>query len=77
MINRHKVIDKNKRTQQIQKHIKDNSISCTSMVVTVFGDLVSQHGSWVSLASLIQVLEPFGFNERQIRMSVCLSFSAK
>lgn len=40
------------------------------MVVTVFGDVVSQHGSWVSLASLIQVLEPFGFNERQIRTSV-------
>ncbi|MFQ3304721.1 MAG: phenylacetic acid degradation operon negative regulatory protein [Oceanospirillaceae bacterium] len=62
--------DKNKRTKKIQQHIKDSTISCTSMVVTVFGDVVSQHGSWVSLASLIQVLEPFGFNERQIRTSV-------
>ena len=65
-----KVTDKSKRTKKIQQHIKDSAISCTSMVVTVFGDVVSQHGSWVSLASLIQVLEPFGFNERQIRTSV-------
>jgi len=64
------VTDKIKRTKKIQQHIKDSTISCTSMVVTVFGDVVSQHGSWVSLASLIQVFEPFGFNERQIRTSV-------
>jgi len=64
------VKNKQKRTLKIQQHIKHTSVSCTSMVVTVFGDVVSQHGSWVSLASLIQVLEPFGFNERQIRTSV-------
>jgi len=64
------VTDKIKRIKKVQQHIKDSTISCTSMVVTVFGDVVSQHGSWVSLASLIQVFEPFGFNERQIRTSV-------
>lgn len=70
MIGNDKVNDKVKRIKKIQKHIKDSTISCTSMLVTVFGDVVSQHGSWVSLASLIQVLAPFGFNERQIRTSV-------
>lgn len=59
-----------KRIEIIKQHIKESNISCTSMVVTVFGDIVSQHGHWVGLSSLIQVLEPFGFNERQVRTSV-------
>jgi len=59
-----------KRIEIIKQHIKDSNISCTSMVVTVFGDTVSQHGNWVGLSSLIQVLESFGFNERQVRTSV-------
>ncbi len=54
----------------IKQHIKNSKISCTSMVVTVFGDTVSQHGHWIWLSSLIQSLEPFGFNERQVRTSV-------
>ncbi len=53
-----------------KQHIKQSSISCTSMVVTIFGDIVSQHGSWLWLSSLIKVLEPLGFNERQVRTSV-------
>jgi len=60
----------NKRAKKISQHIKDQGISCTSMVVTVFGDVVSQHGSWVWLSSLISTLAPFGFNERQVRTSV-------
>ena len=54
----------------VKQHIKDSKISCTSMVVTIFGDIVSQHGSWVWLSSLIIALEPLGFNERQVRTSV-------
>ena len=54
----------------VKQHIKQSSISCTSMVVTVFGDIVSQHGSWLWLSSLIKALEPLGFNERQVRTSV-------
>jgi len=62
--------DTSKRIEIIKQHIKESNISCSSMVVTVFGDIVSQHGHWVGLSSLIQVLEPFGFNERQVRTSV-------
>ncbi|PHR83780.1 MAG: phenylacetic acid degradation operon negative regulatory protein PaaX [Colwellia sp.] len=54
----------------VKQHIKQSRISCTSMVVTVFGDIVSQHGSWIWLSSLIKALEPLGFNERQVRTSV-------
>ncbi|MCW9017564.1 MAG: hypothetical protein OQJ89_11400, partial [Kangiellaceae bacterium] len=46
------------------------SISCKSIIVTVFGDLVSQHGGWIWLGSLIQALAPLGFSERLIRTSV-------
>jgi len=61
---------KNKLNLIITEHIKSDAISCTSMVVTIFGDVISQHGSWVWLSSLIKELAPFGFNERQIRTSV-------
>lgn len=62
--------DNHKLIETIEQHIKANSISCTSMTVTVFGDMVSQHGSWVWLSSLISALAPLGFNERQVRTSV-------
>ena len=46
------------------------NISCKSFIVTVFGDVISQHGSWVWLGSLIDSLKPLGFSERLIRTSV-------
>ena len=62
--------DSRQRQQLIVKHINKTSISCTSMVVTVFGDVVSQHGGWIWLGSLINALGPFGFNERLVRTAV-------
>ena len=59
-----------KQTDHISLHIKQQGVSCTSMVITVFGDVISQHGNWVWLSSLITALEPFGFNERQVRTAV-------
>ena len=41
-----------------------------SMIVTVFGDVISQHGNAVWLGSVIAALEPFGLNPRQIRTAV-------
>lgn len=38
--------------------------------MTVFGDVVSQHGDWVWLGSLIESLEGLGFSERLVRTSV-------
>jgi phenylacetic acid degradation operon negative regulatory protein len=40
------------------------------MIVTLFGDVVSQHGEWIWLGSIIDALGPLGFNERSVRTSV-------
>jgi phenylacetic acid degradation operon negative regulatory protein len=53
-----------------KQRIQDSSISCKSIIVTVFGDVISQHGGWIWLGSLIQSLQPLGFSERLIRTSV-------
>jgi len=44
--------------------------SCKSYIVTVFGDVMSQHGHWLWLGSLIEALKPLGYSERLIRTSV-------
>jgi phenylacetic acid degradation operon negative regulatory protein len=54
----------------IQHRVKQASISCKSLIVTVFGDTISQHGGWVWLSSLIAALEPLGYSERLVRTSV-------
>lgn len=41
-----------------------------SLIITVFGDAISQHGNNVWLGSLIRVLEPFGLSQRLVRTSV-------
>ena len=56
--------------ESIARRVADRSISGTSMVVTVFGDAVSQHGGWIWLGSLIAALQPFGFGERSVRTAV-------
>ncbi len=41
-----------------------------SLIITVFGDTISQHGNCVWLGSLIRALAPLGLSERLIRTSV-------
>ena len=41
-----------------------------SLIITVFGDSISAFGGTVGLASLIELLAPFGLNARQIRTAV-------
>jgi len=41
-----------------------------SLVVTIFGDAIVPHGGTVWLGSLIDLLEPFGVNDRLLRTSV-------
>lgn len=41
-----------------------------SLVISLFGDAIAPHGGAVWLGSLINVLEPFGINERLVRTSV-------
>lgn len=41
-----------------------------SLIVTVFGDAVSQHGHIIWLGSLVKAMELLGINERLVRTSV-------
>ena len=41
-----------------------------SLVMTIFGDAIAQHGGTVWLGSLIELLAPFGVNDRLLRTSV-------
>ncbi|MDM3872509.1 phenylacetic acid degradation operon negative regulatory protein PaaX [Porticoccus sp. W117] len=41
-----------------------------SLIVTLFGDTISQHGNRVWLGSVINALEPFGLNQRLVRTAV-------
>ncbi len=42
----------------------------TSLIITIFGDTVSQHGHTIWLGSLVQAMAPLGINERLVRTSV-------
>jgi phenylacetic acid degradation operon negative regulatory protein len=41
-----------------------------SLIISLFGDSISQHGNSVWLGSLIEAMAPFGINARQIRTAV-------
>ncbi|EMI3145555.1 phenylacetic acid degradation operon negative regulatory protein PaaX [Acinetobacter baumannii] len=56
--------------QIIDSVVKNETLSGTSLISTIFGDSVLHRGGNISLASLIQLLELFGFNYRAVRTSV-------
>ena len=56
-------------SELIVRHVAESGISGSSMVVTVFGDAISQHGGWIWLGSLINALAPFGYSEGLVRSS--------
>ncbi len=56
--------------QFIANRCKERNISCKNHIVTVFGDVVSQHGNWIWLSSLIKAIKPLGFSDRLVRTSV-------
>ncbi len=65
------VLQNNKNLKKsVQQRITDNHISGKSMMVTLFGDTVSQHGGWIWMGSLVAAMELFGFNERLVRTAV-------
>jgi phenylacetic acid degradation operon negative regulatory protein len=41
-----------------------------SLIITIWGDAIAPHGGAVMLAGLIDLLAPFGINERLVRTSV-------
>lgn len=56
--------------QLIEQFRQRTPIRSRSLIFTVFGDAISQHGGSVWLGSLIRSLEPLGINERLVRTSV-------
>jgi len=54
----------------ISDFVNRSPMRATSLIVTVFGDVVSQHGNTVWLGSLVKSLAPLGVNERLVRTSV-------
>jgi phenylacetic acid degradation operon negative regulatory protein len=54
----------------IDQYMADNPPRAKSVVMTVFGDVIAPHGGQVWLGSLIELLTPFGINDRLVRTSV-------
>lgn len=54
----------------IEAHLARKRIGANSLIVSVYGDLITVHGGVVWLAGLIRRRAPSGLNERVIRTSV-------
>ena len=63
-----------RRTAQIggwiEKFLAADPPRAKSLVVTIFGDSIAPHGDSIWMQSLIDLLRPFGVNERLVRSSV-------
>ena len=54
----------------IRRELKRAPLRAPSLVITVWGDSIAPHGGAVMLGGLIELLAPFGINERLVRTSV-------
>lgn len=60
--------------QKLRKLLSDilaaDSVSGTSLIMTVFGDILARRGGSISLSSLIELLSVFNVSDRFVRTSV-------
>jgi phenylacetic acid degradation operon negative regulatory protein len=54
----------------LTRYADANPPRAKSFVMTLFGDVIAPHGGEVWLGSLIELLAPFGINDRLVRTSV-------
>jgi phenylacetic acid degradation operon negative regulatory protein len=54
----------------IEHFLAEDPPRSKSLVMTIFGDAVAPHGGTIWLGSLIELLAPFGVNDRLLRTSV-------
>ncbi len=54
----------------IDNALASTTLRANSLITTVFGDAIAPHGNSLWLGSLIELVAPFGLNERQVRTSV-------
>jgi phenylacetic acid degradation operon negative regulatory protein len=57
-------------TEWIANFLKRDPPRSKSLVMTIFGDTIAPHGGTIWLGSLIDLLAPFGVNDRLLRTSV-------
>ena len=56
--------------QALQRFLSQHPPKAGSLIITLFGDVISQHGNNVWLGSIIDSLCYFGLNDRQIRTAI-------
>ena len=54
----------------VDDFVNRSPMRTTSLVISVFGDVVTQHGHTIWLGSLVKALAPLGVNERLVRTTV-------
>jgi phenylacetic acid degradation operon negative regulatory protein len=54
----------------VDDFVNRSPMRTTSLVISVFGDVVTQHGHTIWLGSLVNALAPLGVNERLVRTTV-------
>ncbi|WP_121973123.1 phenylacetic acid degradation operon negative regulatory protein PaaX [Acinetobacter stercoris] len=59
-----------KLKQIIDEFISNETLSGTSLIMTVLGDSIFHRGGSISLASLIQLMDVLGLTERSVRTAV-------
>ncbi|MGR8947308.1 MAG: PaaX family transcriptional regulator [Gammaproteobacteria bacterium] len=56
--------------RELHQYVIENPPKAGSLIITLFGDVISQHGNSVWLGSIIEGLAHFGLNARQIRTAI-------
>ena len=56
--------------QLIARFQQNGPVRASSLIITLYGDVIEPHGGTVWLGSLFTLLEPMGINERLVRTSV-------
>ena len=56
--------------EYLEEFSAQKPVRAGSLIISIFGDSISQHGNSIWLGSLIESLAPFGLNARQIRTAV-------
>jgi phenylacetic acid degradation operon negative regulatory protein len=54
----------------VNDFVNRSPMRTTSLVISLFGDVVTQHGHSIWLGSLVKALSPIGVNERLVRTTV-------
>lgn len=57
-------------SEWINSHLKADSVRFRSLIITMFGDSVAPYSDGIWASDLIELLEPFGANDRLVRTSL-------